>query len=180
MPKKIILVDMDGVIADFELGFLKSWQQNHPDLPYFALEQRKSFYVRDQYPQDQKQLVEKIYKSEGFYRNLPVISGSVQAFKELEKSCELFICTSPLSGNKFCIQEKTDWIGEHLGNEWISKMVITKDKTIVRGDVLIDDNPHVKGILTPTWSLVTYKQPYNNGQFTWEDWKKNLESFLKS
>ena len=38
------------------------------------------------------------------------------------------------------------WIEEHLGEDWLDKIIITKDKTVVNGHVLIDDRPNIKGI----------------------------------
>ena len=35
------------------------------------------------------------------------------------------------------------------------------DKTLVRGDVLIDDKPHVTGSNAPTWQHLLYDAPYN-------------------
>ncbi len=32
-----VLIDMDGVIADFEAGFLEYWKQRHPDKQCISL-----------------------------------------------------------------------------------------------------------------------------------------------
>lgn len=44
-----VLVDMDGVLADFEGGFLKKFRARYPDKPYIALEDRRGFWVSEQY-----------------------------------------------------------------------------------------------------------------------------------
>lgn len=44
-----VLVDMDGVLADFEGGFLKKFRARFPDLPFVALEDRRGFWVSEQY-----------------------------------------------------------------------------------------------------------------------------------
>lgn len=46
-----VLVDMDGVLADFEGGFLKKFRARYPDKPYIALEDRRGFWVSEQYGQ---------------------------------------------------------------------------------------------------------------------------------
>lgn len=46
-----VLVDMDGVLADFEGGFLKKYRARYPDDPYISLEDRKGFWVSAQYGQ---------------------------------------------------------------------------------------------------------------------------------
>ena len=44
-----VLVDLDGVMADFDAHFLAKWRQKYPEEPYVALEDRKTFYLVDQY-----------------------------------------------------------------------------------------------------------------------------------
>jgi hypothetical protein len=47
----LILLDMDGVLADFEAGFLNHWLRLHPDKDHVPIEARKSFYIDDDYPE---------------------------------------------------------------------------------------------------------------------------------
>ncbi len=44
-----MLVDMDGVIADFEGGFLKKYKESFPNEPFLSLEDRRGFWVSTQY-----------------------------------------------------------------------------------------------------------------------------------
>ena len=44
-----VLVDMDGVLADFEGGFLKKYRARYPDEPFIALDDRRGFWVSAQY-----------------------------------------------------------------------------------------------------------------------------------
>lgn len=46
-----VLVDMDGVLADFEGGFLKKYRARYPDEPYITLDDRRGFWVSTQYGQ---------------------------------------------------------------------------------------------------------------------------------
>lgn len=46
-----VLVDMDGVLADFEGGFLKKFRARYPDDPYINLDDRRGFWVSAQYGQ---------------------------------------------------------------------------------------------------------------------------------
>lgn len=179
---------MDGVIADFERGFLNSWRKQHPDKPYIPLEQRTEFYIRKQYTQEFKDkindiynFVEAIYISQGFYRYLPPISGSLKALTEMnDMGHEVFICTSPKSGNKYCVKEKYEWVEQHLGSDWLKRVIVTKDKTIIKADFLIDDKDEIKGLVKkPSWEHFIYDQPYNREvtsvrRLTWETWKSAL------
>ena len=44
-----VLVDMDGVLADFEGHFLNRYRQKFPSEPFIPLEERRTFYVFEQY-----------------------------------------------------------------------------------------------------------------------------------
>ncbi len=78
---------------------------------------------------------------------------------------------------------------EHLGEEWVGKLVITADKSLIRGDVLIDDAPRPNArAMTPTWKQIYYSQPYNevkaggDGSLAqvrrWADWRAILMAQL--
>lgn len=44
-----VLVDMDGVLADFEGGFLRKYRARYPSEPYITLDDRRGFWVSAQY-----------------------------------------------------------------------------------------------------------------------------------
>jgi len=168
---------MDGVIADFDKGVLNTYRNRHPNKPFIPLEQRTTFYVKKEYPKELQPLVEEIYLSKGFYLNLPPVTGSLKALDDMtEKGNEVFICTSPLLENPFCISEKYDWITKHLGDGWTKRVITSKDKTLIHGRYLIDDKPYIKGIRKPNWEHVLYSQPYNRNvsnkrRLDWNNWE---------
>lgn len=51
---------------------------------------------------------------------------------------------------KNCVLEKYDWVDYYLGREWIRKIILTKDKTLVRGKILVDDRPRISGAMKPS------------------------------
>jgi 5'-nucleotidase len=175
-----ILVDMDGVIADFEAAFLDDWRKHHPDKSFVPVEERNTFQITDQYPAEFGEFIRQIYGAPRFYRQLSPVEGSLAALGEMKKlGLEVFICSSPLSDYQNCVLEKFEWVEEHLGSEWVKRLILTKDKTIVRADILIDDKPVITGSDTPTWEHVIYDQPYNRTQtrqrrLTWQNWKSIL------
>lgn len=176
---KLILIDQDGVLADFERGFYAAWQAGGHPHPALPLEQRRSFYVRDDYPAKLRAEVEAIYTAPGFYRDLPAITGAVDALTALlEQGHDVRICTSPLNQYRNCVPEKFEWVERHLGSQFVSRIIVTKDKTIVRGDVLVDDKPNVTGSFLPSWQHVLFDQPYNRHvggvRMTWANWRDVL------
>lgn len=172
-----ILVDMDGVLSDFDGAFLKCWQELHPDKFFVPIEERTTFYVKEQYPDELKTLVSEITGKPGFFRDMMPVKGGREALTEMEKmGFELFICTSPLSRYRNCVLEKFEWAEKHLGSSWVDRIILTRDKTLIKADYLIDDNPKIEGVeIKPGWEHIIYDQPYNRKinkkRLTWENWK---------
>jgi 5'-nucleotidase len=173
-----ILIDMDGVIADFDGEFLLRWRARHPDKLYVPLEERTTFYVKDQYPDELKSLVVEILVEPTFFRDMLPVSGAKDALDEMEKmGFEVFICTSPLSTYKNCVLEKYEWVEKYLGSAWVERIILTKDKTIINADILIDDKPTLTGVESiPKWEHILYDRPYNRvanrRRMTWDNWKE--------
>ncbi|KAM7371176.1 hypothetical protein PAMP_010667 [Pampus punctatissimus] len=106
-----VLVDMDGVLADFEGGFLKKYRAKYPDEPYIPLDDRRGFWVSTQYGQLRSDLCEKsisIWESKDFFIDLEPLPGGVEAIKKMAKmdNTDVFICTSPIKHYKHCPYEK--------------------------------------------------------------------------
>jgi hypothetical protein len=49
-----------------------------------------------------------------------------------------------------------------LGEEFLHRLMIVRDKTLVKGAILIDDKPQVSGIVEqPEWTHVIFTRSYN-------------------
>lgn len=115
----IIYVDMDGVLCDFDGAFARDKKRN-PEAPY---------------PQSVP----------GFYRNLTPLIGAVQAMASFLENPNIdpYILTAPSIYNPLCYTEKRLWTEDHLGFDWVKRLIICPDKSLLKGDMLIDD--HVSG-----------------------------------
>ena len=177
-----VLVDMDGVLADFEGGFLEHWKEKHPDKPYVPLEQRNTFYIAEQYPKAYRDLIWEIFLTPGFFRELPVIPGGKEALAAMDAAgIEVFICTSPFSQYENTVLEKFEWVDQHLGRKWSGRLILTPDKTIVDADYLIDDKPTVGGLAKPRWKHILYDDGRNRSEdgkkrLAWSNWKQVMRS----
>lgn len=180
----LILVDQDGVLADFEVGFLANWRAAYPEAPFVPVEQRTMFRLSQQYPDEWRERLRAVHGARGFFRSLAPVPGAVDALREMRAAGhDVFICTSPLTSYEHCVLEKHEWVEQHLGRDWVRQIILTKDKTLVVGDVLIDDNPEVTGLRTPDWTHVRFHAPYN-AQLPgprldrWADWRAVLEPLV--
>ncbi|XP_069849152.1 5'(3')-deoxyribonucleotidase, cytosolic type isoform X2 [Dipodomys merriami] len=144
-----VLVDMDGVLADFEAGLLRGFRRRFPGEPHVPLAQRRGFLAREQYRALRPDLADKVasvYEAPGFFLDLEPIPGAVEALREMNRmpGTEVFICTSPLLKYDHCVGEKYHWVEQNLGPEFVQRIILTRDKTVVRGDLLIDDKDNIQ------------------------------------
>jgi len=111
----ILYIDMDDVLCDFS-GGKKAAQEIFPEI----------VYPHSQY---------------GFYKNLKPIEHAQSAVKKLMQSisCEVYILTAPSIYNPFSYTEKRLWVEEYLGFHMLKRLIISPDKGLLRGDILIDD-----------------------------------------
>lgn len=79
-----VLVDMDGVIADFEGGFLKKYQEKFPNEPFISLEDRRGFWVSTQYGDMRSDLCVSVCGN-------TTEEEIVEQFEPLDKVCICFV-----------------------------------------------------------------------------------------
>jgi len=117
----IIYVDMDDVICDFAGAYNSALQQN-PTMKH---------------PQSQY----------GFFANLTPKEGAIEAIEALIQSpvFELYVLTAPSTRNPFSYTEKRVWIEKYFGYDFVEKLIICVNKSLLKGDYLIDDNTSGKG-----------------------------------
>jgi len=175
----IYLVDMDSTITNVVGRFVGLWAEKHPDKIQLPAEEITTFYLEESFPKEYKPLIREIWASEGFFINQKPISGSLEALEKLASNNEVFICSSPLSSSKTCLQEKNEWVREYLGKDWTKRLILGKDKTLVYGDRLIDDKSSITGIKNPSWEHIIYTQSWNldvkdKRRLNWENYKEVL------
>jgi 5'-nucleotidase len=178
----IILVDMDGVLADWDSEF--DAQLNAIDgaehIPRIKDQTTFDLFVGKS-PEDQA-VIRKVMDTPRFYANLKPIPGALEAVKSMvEKGHTVYIVSSPTPSNPTCASDKLDWVVKYLGNEWARRLIITMDKTAVIGDVLIDDKPEIKGEIDPEWTHIVFDRGWNNESeapfrlMSWNDWETTVD-----
>ncbi|XP_058527577.1 5'(3')-deoxyribonucleotidase, cytosolic type-like [Ochotona princeps] len=187
-----MLVDMDGVLADFEAGLLQGFRRHFPEEPHVPLEQCSGFLTCEQYRalrSDLRDKVASVYEAPGFFLGLEPIPGAVEALREMHAmhDTEVFICTSPLLKYDHCVVEKYCWVERHLGPEFVERIILTRDKTVVLGDLLIDDKDTIQGQKeNPSWEHILFTcchnqhlalPPTRRRLLSWSDnWRELIDS----
>lgn len=117
----IVYIDMDDVLCDFSGAYRK------------ALEK----YPTIQYPQSQLD----------FFRRLDPLPGAVESVRKLIASefFEPYILSAPSCRNPLSYMEKRIWIEEYFGYPFVKRLILTTQKNLLKGDLLIDDNIAGKG-----------------------------------
>jgi len=77
----------------------------------------------------------------GFYENLEPLEGAIDALNALRNRAEyeVYILTAPSVFNPLSYTEKRNWVEKHIGFEMLNRLIISPDKSLLRGDILIDD-----------------------------------------
>lgn len=116
----IVYIDLDGTIADFEKA-----RKNHPlssQTPYIGRP--------DRLPE--------------VYKDLEPIDGSIMAVKELlqNKKYEVYILSSAPWDNPDAWTHKRLWVERYFGKAIRNRLILSKRKDLMIGDILIDDSPY--------------------------------------
>jgi 5'(3')-deoxyribonucleotidase len=119
--KKIVYIDMDDTLADF-MGAYEEARENNPIMMF---------------PQAEY----------GFFANLQPLKDAVESVKILLDSEHFspYILTAPSTINPLCYTEKRIWVEQHLGMEMVERLIISPDKSLLKGDYLVDDILEGKG-----------------------------------
>lgn len=116
--KKRVYVDMDGVMCDIKKAIM-------------SRRLRPATHNEEIFPQS------KI----GFFLTMDPMEGAIEAIFELDRrGYEVWFLTRPSYINANCYTEKALWIRNNLGMKWQERLIICPNKSLVKGDYLVDDH----------------------------------------
>lgn len=124
--KKIVYIDMDGVIADFDDAI----SQIDPNLD-----------IKDGPNWEGRSLrVDAIIKEHpSMFRFLKPIEGAIEAVKKLDDKYDIMFLSTPVWSEPESYSGKRIWLEKHFGDLAKHKLILTKRKELNIGDYLIDD-----------------------------------------
>ena len=115
MEKKILYVDMDGVLVDFKSGINQLSEKTKTDY-----ENRL-----DEVP--------------GIFSTMQPVQNAIEAITELHKYYDIYILSTAPWNNPTAWIDKLQWIQKYLPKIGHKRLILTHHKQLNKGDYLIDD-----------------------------------------
>ena len=140
--RQTIAVDMDEVIAD-ALGehlirYNRDFANEHTArLTLEDLQGRRLWQVA---PAERHPIIDNYLRNDDFFRVLDVMPHAQRVLQRLQSRYEVFIASAAMEVPS-SFAAKYDWLAEHFPFIPTSHIVFCGNKSILRADYLIDDNP---------------------------------------
>lgn len=158
----ILLHDLDGTHVDWQVKFDSTLRSQNPGTDFPFLKDNLDWDMTKTLDEQGVLAVRRAMETPGFYADLEPYEGSVEAIHALEEMGHTnFFVSSPYINNATCASDKFDSVKKHYGAFFAKRLILTNDKTTVRGDILFDDKPEITGVFKPVWEHVVYEQSYN-------------------
>lgn len=179
-----LLYDLDDTLGHFRRNFNVKRTDLYPHLSGIPdLNNHASFNLWEGRTEEERIAIDAIMNLPNFYRELEPYEGAVEAVKEAASmGHEIFFLSAPWVTNPTGASDKYAWVEEHFGLDMAKKLILSRDKTIVAGDVLFDDKHPIPNKHLATWTQVYVDAPYNRDQtghrimdWTTDQWKTILE-----
>jgi 5'(3')-deoxyribonucleotidase len=134
-----VLLDVDGVIADFVSGYLSAVKRA-TGRDYLA-DQITGFDIPRalRLAAAERQAVEQAVSRPGYCQELGEYPGAVAAVEQIARVHEVVFVTGQWSGSPTWTSDREQWLRSRFG-ELGRNVVHTQLKHVVSGDVLVDDN----------------------------------------
>ena len=153
---KRICVNMDEVIADTVAEHLTRYNRDYSDSLTKA--DLRGKWIWDVVAIDRHPRLEEYLRSDDFFNVLNVISDAQRVLLRLQQQFEVFIASAamevPTSFNA-----KYRWLERHFPTIPATNIVFCGDKSILRADFLIDDNP--RQLRRFSGAGILYDAPHN-------------------
>lgn len=182
MSKKIILLDVDGVLAGFTEKVLDFMNERH-SRGYTVDDVKGPLHTVPLYDPAAKSFI----MGRGFCQSLPVLPGGKEAVEEMKSNGHrvLFV-TSPYYGGVYWTYDRTKWLERHFKARH-DDIIFARDKRFVSGHIFVDDKASNVVSWDDYWKHQADRQPIimrrpwtekTDKKFVemtnWENWKEKI------
>lgn len=135
----VILLDVDGPCANFDEHLLEMVNPNITIEDMRNLGDWDIFKLLDRHELGEAHKIMETYE---FWRNQPVKQAALDAYQKIKSmGARVVFCTSPWMPCERWFEARYKWICEHFGKIDRKDFAPVADKTLVWGDIIIDDKP---------------------------------------
>ena len=178
--RKVIAVDMDEVIADALGEHLTRYNRDFANdhAAAITLDDLRGRRLWQVAPAQRHPVIDNYLREDDFFRVLQVMPNSQRVLERLQSRYEVFIASAAMEVPTSFVA-KYYWLAEHFPFIPTSHIVFCGDKSILRADYLIDDNPRQLALFRGEGIL--YTSPANihiNGYRRVDDWLAVEQMFL--
>ncbi len=186
MSKPRVLLDVDGVMADFITPFLALANGRAGFVGRYVHDDVTTWDVADSLAYD-RVLISAIYdqvKLPGWCRRMPAYAGAKEGLHLLMTHADVFFVTSPMPGSMTWAGERKEWLKEVMGVKDIGdRYVSTNAKHVVAGDIFVDDKPdhvnkwkrHHPRKISLLWNHNTNQNYVWERVYGWDDLVRRVE-----
>lgn len=119
--KKILYIDMDGVLVNFQSGIDKLSKE---ELEKFAGQEKNVPHI---------------------FSKMDPIDGAIDAYIQLAQKYNTYILSTAPWHNETALGDKVGWAKKYLGEAIYKRLIFSHNKHLNEGHFLIDDRPHRNG-----------------------------------
>ena len=170
-----ICVDMDEVMADTLAEYVRRYNETFDE--NVSPDDLAGKGLWEIAPLDRQDQIRAFFHAEDFFENLALIQDAQPVLKELSSRFEIYIATQAMAVPN-SLGPKYRWLQRHFPFIPPSNYVFCGNKSILRADYLIDDQP--RNLLSFQGQGLLYSAPHNltaSGFIRVKDWLEVADYF---
>ncbi|MGD9679023.1 MAG: hypothetical protein AB7V16_11835 [Vulcanibacillus sp.] len=157
---KTIICDIDGVLNEIQEHFILyvekiGYKFNYDYCEYYNLEKG---ILADK--KTQKEVIHTVFTDDYFWKTIPLSPNAQVGLKYLNDNFDVWIVSIPYNSHNEII--KLEWLKKNFPFINENRVLFTKDKWKLQGDIIIEDKPStLEHCIENEWIVIKKVQPYN-------------------